>query len=155
MLQTEYQVPRRPGTNLEIRLKLLQVTLDRCYNCASELRLSLRLGIHFNKSLINIFQLVWLFYDDPERSYDRLKMTSIFIKLGVIQVLTYPCKSNQLALVHSCNSARFLHFSAFIIFCILCNDLYCTQFCSCFKWVIDPSKKKHLYICNGIMIVAC
>ena len=28
MLQTEYQVPRRPGTNLEIRLKLLQVTLD-------------------------------------------------------------------------------------------------------------------------------
>ena len=62
----------------------------RCYNCASELRLSLRLGIHFNKSLINIFQLVWLFYDDPERSYDRLKLTSIFIKLGVTQVLTYP-----------------------------------------------------------------
>ena len=30
----------------------------RCYNCASELRLSLRLGICFNKSLINIFQLV-------------------------------------------------------------------------------------------------
>ena len=64
----------------------------RCYNCASELRLSLRLGIHFNKSLINIFQLVWLFYDDLERSYDRLKLTSIFIKLGVTQVLTYPWK---------------------------------------------------------------
>ena len=61
-----------------------------CYNCASEWRLSLRLGIHFNKSLINIFQLVWLLYDDPERSYDRLKLTSIFIKLGVTQVLTYP-----------------------------------------------------------------
>ena len=60
-----------------------------CYNCASELRLSLRLGIHFNKSPINIFQLVWVFYDDPERSYDRLKLTSIFIKLGVTQVLTY------------------------------------------------------------------
>ena len=28
MFQAEYQVPRRPGTNLEIRPKLLQVTLD-------------------------------------------------------------------------------------------------------------------------------
>ena len=28
MLQTEYQAPRRPGTNLEICPKLLQVTLD-------------------------------------------------------------------------------------------------------------------------------
>ena len=28
MLQTEYQVPRRPGTNLDIRPKVLQVTLD-------------------------------------------------------------------------------------------------------------------------------
>ena len=60
-------------------------------NCASAFRLSLRLGIYFNKSLINIFQLVWLLYDDPEWSYDRLKLTSIFIKLGVTQVLTYPC----------------------------------------------------------------
>ena len=50
MLQTDYQVSGRRGTNPEIRI--------RCYNCASELRLSLRLGIHFNKSLINIFQLV-------------------------------------------------------------------------------------------------
>ena len=28
MLQTDYQVSGRPGTNPEIRLKLLQVTLD-------------------------------------------------------------------------------------------------------------------------------
>ena len=28
MLQTEYQVPQRLGTNLKIRLKLLHMTLD-------------------------------------------------------------------------------------------------------------------------------
>ena len=61
--------------------------------------LSLRLGFHFNKSLINIFQLVWLLYDDPERSYDRLKLTSIFIKLGVTQVLTYPCWDRSITII--------------------------------------------------------
>ena len=60
------------------------------YNCASELCLSLGPGVHFNKSLINILQLVWLFYDDPEWSYDHLKLTFIFSKMGVTQVLTYP-----------------------------------------------------------------
>ena len=66
----------------------------RCYNCTSELRLSLRLGMHFNKSLINILQLVWLFYNDPEWIYDRLKLTFIFGKMGVTQVLTYPCMTS-------------------------------------------------------------
>ena len=28
MLETEYQVPQRLGTNLEIRLKLINMTLD-------------------------------------------------------------------------------------------------------------------------------
>ena len=95
MLQTDYQVSRRPGTNPEIRPKLLHMTLDSLIhcNCASELCLSLRLGIHFLKSLINILQFVGLFYDDPERSNDCLKLTSFFIKLGVTQVLTYPWKT--------------------------------------------------------------
>ena len=42
----------------KIRSKLLHTTLNCCYICASELCLSLRLGIHFKKSLINILQLV-------------------------------------------------------------------------------------------------
>ena len=53
MLQNDYQVSGRPGTNPEIRLKLLHMIC--CYNCASKLCSSLRLEIHFNKSLINIF----------------------------------------------------------------------------------------------------
>ena len=65
------------------------------YNCTSELHLSLRLGNHFNKSLINILQLVWLFYDNPECIYDSLKLTFIFSKMGVIQVLSYPCWSRK------------------------------------------------------------
>ena len=59
MLQTDYQVSGRPGTNLEIRPKLLHVTLDLL------LLLSLRLGIQFDKSLINILTII-LFYDNPE-----------------------------------------------------------------------------------------
>ena len=66
-----------------------------CYNCASELRLSLRLGIRFNKSLINILHLVWLFYDNPEWIHDLLKLTFIFGKMGVTQVLTYLCASES------------------------------------------------------------
>ena len=62
-----------------------------CYNCASELRLSSRLTNHFNKSLINILQLVWLSYGDPEWIYGSLKLTFIFSKMGLTQVLTYPC----------------------------------------------------------------
>ena len=96
----------------------------RCYNCASELRLSLRLRIRFNKSLINIFQLVWLFYDDLERSYDCIKLTSIFIKLGVTQVLTCPCQFVVRLLQFSASLFKLIFMYLRVFRCLIVYDVF-------------------------------